>query len=115
SLEGEIRRFAQRRDDEANAGETIAGLRVRLDGLRHAQASAASVLDTLGQRYSPRLLAPIAGNLDEAEKVLSDAARRLDDISAELASTRVSAVGDELRSLRDGLARAAMLLDAIEH
>lgn len=112
-LEGESRRFAERRGEEAGAGETVAALREQLAALRAARTQAQTELDALRGEYAADLAAPVAGNPAEADILLDTAAGRLDAAAAELAARRVTDVGEGLREARDTLGQAAGLLAGV--
>lgn len=113
SLEQEGRRFAERRGEEAAAGDAVAALRSELERLRSARDAAAEALSGLGAIYASGLLSPVAGNPEEAERLLGRASERLDAAEAELAAKRVTAVGGALGEARDELSRAGALLQAV--
>lgn len=106
--------FEELRRSESNAPETLRLLRRNLDAISGRREGSAATLAELTRTYTDDALAPIAGNLAEADAALAAARASADEADAALAASRVSAVTDGIRAAQEAGGHAGQLLDAID-
>lgn len=115
TVQTEASRFADLRRSEASAPDTLALIRTQLSAVEARMPDARKVLAELRTTYVESAVAPVADNLDAAEKAVAAARAAADEADAAIAATRVTAVSDALATAQQRGREAAGLLDAIEH
>lgn len=115
TVQTEAARFADLRRSEASAPETLKLIRSQLEAVEERTPAAAKVLAELRATYIDTAVAPVADNLDAAEKAVAAARAAADEADAAIAASRVTAVTDALETAQRRGREAATLLDAIEH
>jgi hypothetical protein len=115
TVQTEAARFADLRRSEASAPETLKLIRSQLEAVEARTPAAAKVLAELRATYIDTAVAPVADNLDAAEKAVAAARAAADEADAAIAASRVTAVTDALETAQRRGREAATLLDAIEH
>jgi chromosome segregation ATPase len=114
-VQTEAARFADLRRSEASAPETLRLIRAQLSAVEARRPAAAKVLAELRKTYVESAVAPVADNLEAAEKAVAAARTAADEADAAIAASRVTAVSDALDTAQRRGREAATLLDAIEH
>jgi hypothetical protein len=115
TVQTEAARFADLRRSEASAPETLKLIRAQLSAVEARTPAAAKVLAELRKTYVDSAVAPVADNLEAAEKAVAAARTAADEADAAIAASRVTAVSDALETAQRRGREAATLLDAIEH
>jgi chromosome segregation ATPase len=115
TVQAEAARFADLRRNEASAPETLKLIRAQLSAVEARTPAAAKVLAELRKSYVETAVAPVADNIDAAEKAVAAARTAADEADAAIATSRVTAVSDALETAQRRGREAATLLDAIEH
>jgi hypothetical protein len=115
AVQTEAARFADLRRSEASAPETLKLIRAQLSAVEARTPAAAKVLAELRRTYVDSAVAPVADNLEAAEKAVAAARTAADEADAAIAASRVTAVSDALETAQRRGREAATLLDAIEH
>jgi DNA repair exonuclease SbcCD ATPase subunit len=115
TVQSEAARFADLRRSEASAPETLKLIRSQLDAVEARRPAAAKVLAELRKTYVESAVAPVADNVEAAEKAVAAARTAADEADAAIAASRVTAVSDALDAAQRRGREAATLLDAIEH
>jgi hypothetical protein len=115
AVQTEAARFADLRRSEASAPETLKLIRAQLSAVEARTPAAAKVLAELRKTYVDSAVAPVADNLEAAEKAVAAARTAADEADAAIAASRVTAVSDALETAQRRGREAATLLDAIEH
>lgn len=115
TVQTEAARFAELRRSEASAPETLKLIRSQLAAVETRIPVATKVLAELRKTYAETAVAPVAANVEAAEKAVGAARTAADEADAAMATSRVTAVSDALESAQRRGREAATLLDAIEH
>jgi hypothetical protein len=115
TVQAEAARFADLRRSEASAPETLKLIRTQLSAVEARIPAAAKLLAELRTTYVDAAVAPVADNVDAAEKAVAMARAAADEADAAIAASRVTAVTDALETAQRRGREAATLLDAIEH
>ncbi len=113
ALNEQEQRFDQLRDLEQAAPQQLAALPAAIDAQRARRQAAGPLMDRLTASYAPSAIASVAGNLPEADKALDSAAAETQRGQGLADAQRHQAV-IALRRAQDGVARATLLLEAIE-
>ncbi len=112
-LDEQEHRFDQLRDLEQAAPEQLAALPAAIDAQRQRRQAAGPLMDRLTLAYAPSAIGSVTGNLSEADKALESAASEAARGTGLQDTQRPQAV-IALRRAQDGVARATLLLDAVE-
>ncbi len=112
-LDEQEHRFDQLRDLEQAAPAQLAALPEAIDAQRRRRQAAGVSMDRLTGAFAPSAIASVSGNLPEADKALASAASEAARGTGLQDSQRPQAV-IALRRAQDGIARATLLLDAVE-
>jgi uncharacterized membrane protein YgcG len=112
-LDEQEHRFDQLRDLEQAAPEQLAALPAAIAAQQARRQAAGPVVDRLEAAYAPSAIGSVSGNLAEADKALASAAAEAERGRSLVDAQRHQAV-IALRRSQDGIARATLLLDAIE-
>lgn len=112
-LDEQEHRFDQLRDLEQAAPEQLAALPAAIDAQRQRRQAAGPLMDRLTAAYAPSAIGSVTGNLPEADKALESAASEAARGTGLQDTQRPQAVV-ALRRAQDGVARATLLLDAVE-
>jgi hypothetical protein len=115
TVQTEAARFADLRRSEASAPETLKLIRAQLSAVEARTPATRKVLAELRKTYVDSAVAPVADNLEAAEKAVAAARTAADEADAAIAASRVTAVSDALEIAQQRGREAATLLDAIEH
>lgn len=115
TVQAEAARFADLRRSEASAPETLKLIRAQLAAVEARTPDARKVLAELRQAYVESAVAPVADNLDAAEKAVAAARAAADAADAAIAASRVTAITDALATAQQRGREAGLLLDAIDH
>lgn len=114
SIAREAAAFEQLRRSEANAPETLRLLRRNLDAIAARRAAGEATMSGLRAAYAAEALAPVAGNLADADAALAAARAAADSAQAALATSTAPAVSDAVAEVQARSAQAGQLLDAID-
>ncbi len=121
-LDAQAAAFDQLRNLEATAPEYLAGLTTRLDAVTARVPQVDAALAALRTRYAAAALEPVAGNLDQAGKLLGVAGGEITAARESLAAARPtadqplagrSAAVVSGRAAEDAITQAETLLDGI--
>jgi LPXTG-motif cell wall-anchored protein len=121
-LDAEAAAFDELRDLEATAPEYLAGLGTRLDGVSARVPAVEQAHAALRTRYAAAALEPVAGNLDQARKLLGVAGGEIQAARSSLAAAQPtaeqplagrSAAVVSGRAAEDAITQAETLLDGI--
>ncbi len=112
-LAAQATRLAELRDLERTAPEQLAALPAALDVLHARHAAAAATLERLAGTYATPALAPVTGNLVEADKALAAAAAEGERGRALPEADRTGRT-IALRRAQEAAASATRLIEAVE-
>ena len=112
ALDEQRQRIEQLREVERRAPEILAGLPAQLDALEARLPETERTLERL-ERYAEQSRASIAGNLEQAQRLLAQAREAVADGQTTLARDDRSAAGRSARIAQHAQTEAARLLDAI--
>ncbi|MHA6785975.1 TPM domain-containing protein [Pseudonocardia saturnea] len=112
-LDAQVEAFDALRNLEATAPEYVAGLAARRDALLVRVPQVEGTWTALTARYAPAAVEPVAGNLDQARRLIEVAGTEIAAARAEVdAGSRPAAVVSG-RAAEDALTQAGTLLDGI--
>jgi uncharacterized membrane protein YgcG len=112
-LDEQERGFDQLRDLQAAAPAQLEAMPATIAAIRDRRQAADATLARLRSSYAAAAVAPVAGNLDEAEKAL-DAATAETDRGRGAVTAKPAAGVVALRRAQEAVARAAQLVDPVE-
>jgi hypothetical protein len=112
-VDDQEQRFDALRDLERAAPEQLAALPAMIDTLRGRITVSTATMDRLTGAYAPSAVASVAGNVTEATKAVESAAAETQRGQGLLDAQRSEAVV-ALRRAQEAVARAGLLLDAVD-
>lgn len=115
TVEAEAARFEQLRRAEAAAPETLALLERSLAELEERRRGAETTLADLRERFVAVAIAPVAGNLEEADAAIRTATQALRSARDSIRTSQVTAVSGSLDEAHRAIRTGGALLDGIEH
>ncbi|KGM14627.1 hypothetical protein N867_18915, partial [Actinotalea fermentans ATCC 43279 = JCM 9966 = DSM 3133] len=113
ALDAQTAEFARLRDLQARAPQVLAEIRQRVGEVQGRLPTARAAYEQLQARYPASALASVAGNLEEAERLLTGALTNVDQGEAAVAGDRAAAVA-RARLAEDAVTRAGTLLDSVD-
>ncbi len=113
ALDKEAARIQSLRDLERDAPKILEAVPARIAALEARIPTARAAWDALG-RYAPATRAPVAGDMEEAEKGIEGARQAAQRGTTALAGGNRRAAAREARVAEQGLTGATALLDAVE-
>lgn len=115
SVVAEAARFEQLRRAEAAAPETLALLERSLTELEERRRGAETTIADLRERFVDAAVAPVAGNLAEADAAIGTASAAIRSARESLGSRQVTAVTGSLDEAHRAIRTGTAFLDGIEH
>ena len=113
-LDAEAATFDQLRAMEAHVEQSITELQTRRAAIEARLPAASTVFDGLRARYSATALAPVAGNLAQAQERLRFSADALTHAGAAVTAGERSTAAVAVRGAEEAVAQATTLIDALE-
>ncbi len=112
-LAEELARLDEMRGQERSARDDLAAVRERLAAAEARLPGAVDTVAALAGRFARAAIAPVAGTPNEVRRLLDDAARRIAEADALLASGGTGAVATPVRAAERATRRAHQLLDDV--
>lgn len=113
-LDAQADAFDELRALEQYAPQAIAATQQLAEAATARRAAAATALDGLAARYAESAIAPVAANLQQADKLLEFAADATAKARESVSATRASDAAIQVRSAQASIGQANQLFDAID-
>jgi uncharacterized membrane protein YgcG len=113
-LDAQADAFDDLRQLEKNAPSELTRVRAATNAAQERRATAAASLAELTARYSTQAVRPVAGNVDQATKLLSFATAAADKAQAAIGSGNASEAAMAVRTAQASVGQAVQLFDAID-
>lgn len=114
TLHAQGEKFEQLRDLEARAPEVLQGIPARADELEGRLPGAREQLRALQVSYDPRTLGTVAGNIEQAERLIASARQAATNGQKALTGSDRRTAVTAARTGEDALGQAADLLDQVD-
>ncbi len=113
-LDAQADAFDELRQLEQNAPQELAEVRADATKVAERKAAAAAALAALSATYADSAVKPVAGNLEQADKLLTFAEAAAKKADAELAAGKASDAAIAVRTAQASVGQVGQLFDAID-